>query len=198
MKKLDREFYQRNALEVGKDLLGLVLVHESEDGIVKGKIVEVEAYMGKEDKAAHSYKDNPIGRTRIQYGEGGYAYIYMIYGMHYCMNVVTNHKDKPEAILIRGIEPLEGIDIMKKRRGIDNIKNLCNGPGKLCAAFGITNFNYGMDLCGNTLYIEKPVVNDKFEIQLSKRINIDYAEEAVDYLYRFTIKDNKYVSKIVK
>lgn len=198
MKKLDREFYQRNALEVGKDLLGLVLVHESEDGIVKGKIVEVEAYMGKVDRAAHSYKDNPKGRTRIQYGEGGYAYIYMIYGMHYCMNVVTNHKDIPEAILIRGIEPLEGIDLMKKRRGIDIIKNLCNGPGKLCAAFGITNSNYGMDLCGNTLYIEKPVDNDKFEIQLSKRINIDYAEEAVDYLYRFTIKDNKYVSKIVK
>ncbi len=198
MKKLDREFYQRNAKEVGMDLLGLVLVHESKEGVVKGKIVEVEAYMGKEDKAAHSYKDNPKGRTRIQYGEGGYAYIYMIYGMHYCMNVVANHKDIPEAILIRGIEPLEGIELMKKRRGTDKLINLCNGPGKLCAAFGINNSHYGMDLCGNTLYIEKPEVEEKFELQLSKRINIDYAEEAVDYLYRYTIKDNKFVSRIVK
>lgn len=198
MNKIDKEFYQRSAKEVGMDLLGLILVHESEDGVVKGKIVEVEAYMGKEDKAAHSYKDNQKGRTRIQYGEGGYAYIYLIYGMHYCMNVVANQKDIPESILIRGIEPIEGIDIMIKRRRTNNVKNLCNGPGKLCAAFGITKSNYGMDLCGNTLYIEKPEVDDKFEIQSSKRINIDYAEEASDFLYRYTIKDNKYVSKIVK
>lgn len=198
MKKLNREFYQRNANVVGMDLLGLILVHESEEGIVKGRIVEVEAYMGKEDKAAHSYRDNPKGRTRIQYGEGGYAYIYMIYGMHFCMNVVANQKDIPEAILIRGIEPMEGIDIMKKRRGIDNLKNLCNGPGKLCAAFDINNSNYGMDLCGDTLYIEKPEVEEEFEIQVSKRINIDYAEEASDYLYRYTIKNNQYTSKTVK
>lgn len=193
--KLKRDFYNRDALTVSEELLGKTLVHITEEGITKGKIVEVEAYMGAQDKAAHSYGNLYSERTKIQYGEGGYAYVYLIYGMHICMNIVANKEAIPEAILIRSLEPLEGIELMKKRRKTDNIKLLCNGPGKLSQAMGITKENYGDDLCGETLYLEDGVVIPKSKILKSKRINIDYAEEARDYLWRFTIKDNPYVSK---
>lgn len=193
--KINRNFYNRDGLTVSEELLGKTLVHITEEGITKGKIVEVEAYMGAQDKAAHSYGNLRSERTKIQYGEGGYAYVYLIYGMHICMNIVANRETIPEAILIRALEPLEGIDLMKKRRKTDNIKLLCNGPGKLSQAMGITKENYGDDLCGETLYLEDGIVIPKSKILKSKRINIDYAEEAKDYLWRFTIKDNPYVSK---
>lgn len=193
--KMDRQFYQGSALEVGKNILGLSLVHKSKEGITKGKIVEVEAYMGSADKAAHSYSNKKTSRTEIQYQEGGYAYIYLIYGMHYCMNIVCNQIEIPEVVLIRALEPIEGIEIMKKRRNTDKLMNLCSGPGKLCAAMGIGKEQYGLDLCGDELYIEKP--NDflgKFEIDVSKRINIDYSGEAKDFEWRYTIRDNKFIS----
>jgi len=104
--KVTRDFYQRNAIEVAKDLLGLVLVHETEEGITKGIIVETEAYMGPKDAAAHSYKNVKTGRTEIQYGEGGYAYIYLIDGMYFCMNIVSNKEEIPEFVLLRGLEPV--------------------------------------------------------------------------------------------
>lgn len=193
--KINRNFYNRDGLTVSEELLGKTLVHITEEGITKGKIVEVEAYMGAQDKAAHSYGNLRSERTKIQYGEGGYAYVYLIYGMHICMNIVANRETIPEAILIRALEPLEGIELMKKRRKTNNIKLLCNGPGKLSQAMGITKENYGDDLCGETLYLEDGIVIPKSKILKSKRINIDYAEEAKDYLWRFTIKDNPYVSK---
>ena len=192
--KITREFYQNSALEVAKNLLGLVLVHETKQGIIKGKIVEVEAYMGSLDAAAHSYKNIRSTRTEIQYGYGGYAYIYLIYGMYYCMNIVTNIIDKPEAVLIRALEPIEGIDMMKLNRNTDKLYKLCSGPGKLCAAMSIDRANYGMDLCGNQLYLETSKLQEDIEIVATKRINIDYAGEAKDYLWRYTIKDNKFVS----
>ncbi len=193
--KLERNFYNRGALEVAGDILGKTLVHVTQDGVTKGKIVEVEAYIGSIDKAAHSYKNLYSERTKIQYGEGGYAYVYLIYGMHICMNIVTNQIDIPEVLLIRALEPLEGVDIMKKRRKTQNVKMLCNGPGKLSQAMGITMGDYGRDLCGDTLYLEAGVCPEKDQVIRSKRINVDYAEEAKDYLWRFTIKDNPYVSR---
>ena len=193
--KIDRQFYQGTAIEVAKNILGLSLVHKTKEGITKGKIVEVEAYMGPVDKAAHSYSNVKTNRTRIQYREGGYAYIYLIYGMHYCMNVVCNQIEIPEVVLIRALEPIEGIEIMKKRRNTDKLLNLCSGPGKLCAAMGIGKEQYGTDLCGDELYIEEPDNFSKnFEIDVSKRINIDYADEAKDFEWRYTIKDNKFIS----
>ncbi len=195
---ITREFYQRDAVTVARDLLGLTLVHETKEGITKGIIVETEAYMGLKDPAAHSYKSSPSGRTNVQYGEGGYAYIYLIYGMYYCLNIVTNEVNIPEVVLLRALEPAEGIELMKKRRGTDKILNLCSGPGKLCSAMGITKDNYGMDLCRNQLYLEKAANYKKNKIVASKRINIDYAGEAKDYLWRFTMKDNKYISAKVK
>lgn len=193
--KVTREFYQRNAIEVAKDLLGLVLVHKTEQGITKGKIVEVEAYMGTIDAAAHSYKTKSP-RTNVQYQEGGYAYVYLIYGMYYCMNIVTNKPDVPEVVLLRALEPLEGIDLMKERRKTDKLLNLCSGPGKLCTAMAIDKSTYGMDLCGDTFYLEIPESRENIDVEASKRINIDYAGEAKDYLWRFTIKGNKFISKV--
>lgn len=193
--KIKRSFYNRDTLVVSEELLGKTLVHVTEEGVTKGKIVEVEAYIGPNDKAAHSYGNRNSSRTKIQYGEGGYAYVYLIYGMYNCMNIVTNKEDMPEAVLIRAVEPLEGIELMKKRRKMDNIKKLCNGPGKLCQAMGITKENYGDDLCGELLYLEDGIIVPKKQILKTKRINIDYAEEAKDYLWRFSIKGNSYVSK---
>ncbi len=196
--KLQRNFYSRSVLTVAKDILGKTMVHTTDEGTVKGKIVEVEAYSGLCDKAAHSYKNLRTKRTEIQFKEGGYAYTYMIYGIHICMNIVTNKAEVPEALLIRALEPIEGLELMKQRRGILNEKQLCNGPGKLCQAMGISMENYGDDLCGESFYLEDTQNISEENIVRTKRINIDYAEEAKDYLWRFYIKDNPYVSQTKK
>lgn len=203
MKKLPRNFYTRSTLEVARDLLGKVLVHETPEGITKGKIVEVEAYCGVGDKGAHAYGGLRTDRTEIMFGPGGFSYVYLIYGMHSCMNIVTEKKDVPECVFLRALEPIEGIELMEKRRKTDKLKNLCSGPGKLCQAMGIDRSCYGLDLLGDKLYVEQPAKKRKagagqeeeaFEIVASKRINIDYAEEAKDFLWRFSIKGNPFVS----
>ncbi|MEA4827590.1 MAG: DNA-3-methyladenine glycosylase [Clostridium sp.] len=202
MNKLPREFYTRNVLEVAKDLLGKYLVYEDNDSKLIGKIVEVEAYMGPEDKAAHSYGGKVTERTKVMYKEGGYVYIFIIYGMYYCMNVVAAGENEPQAVLIRGLEPIGGIETMclnrykKNCKDMNNYqrKNLTNGPGKLCKAMNITKELNGEDLCGDKIYILDNNDSD-FNIVYSKRIGIDYAEEARDYLWRFYIENNKFVSK---
>lgn len=193
--KITKEFYERSALEVAPDLLGLTLVHKTKEGICKGKIVEVEAYMGTKDKAAHSYSGKPTNRTKTMFGPSGHAYVYLIYGMHYCMNVVANEIDTPEAVLIRALEPIEGLDIMTERRKGKVLKQLCSGPGKLCEAMAIDKFNNGMDLTGSQLYIEQSQEDEGFQIEKSKRINIDYAKEARDFLWRYTIEGSEYLSR---
>lgn len=191
--KLNREFYLRSGLEVARDLIGKQLVHRTPDGTTKGIIVEVEAYMGHADAAAHSYKAPSGGRTAVQYGSGGYAYIYTIYGLHNCMNVVANRPGCPEAILIRSLEPTDGINLMQQRRQKQSLRHLCNGPGKLAQAMGITKEQYGADLCGEELYIES-VNNPIPQIVADKRINVDYAGEAAHYPWRFLLKDSGFVS----
>lgn len=196
--KLPREFYRQDAVSLAKALLGKVLVHHTPEGVIKGIIVETESYMGVIDAAAHSYKGKKDGRCNIQYNEGGYAYIYMIYGMYYCMNIVANEENVPEVVLLRALEPLEGIPLMEQRRNTNKRKALLSGPGKLCQAMEIGKDSYGTDLCEDILYVEEPEQRTDFEIEASKRINIDYAGEAKDYLWRFTIKDNPFVSVKVK
>lgn len=193
--KIKREFYLTDGLTLSRNLLGKVLVHNTTEGITKGRIVEVEAYMGAQDKAAHSYKNLRSGRTKVQFGPGGFAYIYMIYGMHNCMNVVANVEGTAQAVLIRALEPVQGIELMKERRNNRNIRLLCSGPGRLCQAMGITKAQYGIDLCGEQLYLEDAPELKEEEVELSKRINIDYGEEARDYLWRFTEKGSPYVSR---
>ncbi len=195
LKKLEREFYRKNSLELARALLGKYLVHVVQGENIIGRIVDVEAYMGIEDKAAHSYNNRRTERNEVMYGEAGFAYVYMIYGMYYCMNVVAAETDSPQAVLIRGLEPVEGLEKMAEMRygkslsslSKAQILNFADGPGKLCKALGITRADNGKDLCEDELFIAE-VHEEKFEIEAAKRINIDYAEEAKEYLWRFYIK----------
>ena len=194
MNKLSRNFYQKDALTLAPALLGKILVHESEDVITSGVIVETEAYCGPKDKAAHTFNNRRTARTAIVFGPGGFAYVYLVYGMHCCFNVTANIAGRPECVLVRALEPLEGIDAMKIRRKTDRVINLCSGPGKLCAALGITRELYGEDLCGEKLYILSGR-ESAFNVKASPRIGIDYSEEYRDVLWRFYVEGSRYVSR---
>ncbi len=192
--KLSRKFYDRGAVDVAKDLLGKVLCRRMRKRILKGMIVETEAYVGPEDKASHSYGGKITERNRVMFGPPGHAYVYQIYGMYFCLNVVT-HRSRPEAVLIRALHPLEGIDVMMKFRKT-KLKNLTNGPGKLCQAMGIDKSLNGADLLGNEIWIEDDEnIKKEFEFVSTARIGIDYAEEYRDIPWRFYIKNDPYVSK---
>lgn len=201
MKTLGREFYNIDSLIVAEKLLGKVLVHEVGGQKISAKIVETEAYMGVEDKAAHSYGGKRTKRVEVMYGGPGFSYVFMIYGMYYCFNVVTREEGIPQAVLIRAVEPIGGLEFMAQNRfkktynqlTLQQIKGLTNGPGKLCQAFLIDKNLNGEDLCGSRLYIEEGE-NEKINIISAKRVGIDYAQEAKDYPWRFYIEDNKYVS----
>ena len=200
--KLERDFYNRETLTVARQLLGKILVHHKNGVNTSGKIVEVEAYLGMIDKAAHTFNGKRTTRVEYMYGIPGVAYVYFIYGMHYCFNAVTREKGIAEAVLVRAIEPVIGIDEMSIRRykmhsnELSNKKllNLTSGPAKLCSALSINKDDNGKDLCGNSLYIEDSIV-DNFEIETSRRIGIANSEEAADFLWRFSVKGNPYVSK---
>ena len=191
--RLNRDFYLHNANWVARNLLGKVLCVSS-GGLASGLIVETEAYAGAEDAASHTYKSRRTKRTEIEFAEGGFAYVYFTYGKHYCFNVVANAIDAPDAVLIRAIMPLEGIDLMKTRRDTD-ITNLCSGPGKLCAALGIDKSFYGEDLLGDRIFISDYTSFPDEEVIAATRIGIGYSGEAKDYLYRYYVKNNKFVSK---
>lgn len=202
MKKLPRSFYYGDTLDVSRRLLGKLLVHKVNGIELIGRIVEVEAYKGPQDKAAHSYNNKRTERVEVMYGPPGFAYIFSIYGMYYCMNVVTGDVGIPNAILIRALEPVSPLDQLALNRYNKNysdlsrrsIINMTNGPGKLCKAMQIDKSNYGDDLCGERLYILESDISRDFKICTSPRINIDYAEEAIDYPWRFFIKDNPFIS----
>jgi len=202
MIKISRSFYNRNTIDVSTDLLGKIIVHRYEDKEIVARIVETESYIGAIDKAAHCYNNKITKRTKIMFGPPGYAYVYIIYGMYYCFNIVTESEGNGAAVLIRAAQPLEGNDIMALNRyqkpleslNKRQIKNLTNGPGKLCKALNITKVNNGDDLTEDRLFIADDGYKS-FSVGKSKRINIDYAEEAKDFEWRFFIKDNPYVSK---
>lgn len=190
--KLNKEFYLCDGLTLSRSLLGKVLCRKTEDGILRARIIETEAYMGQGDKAAHASKGK-TERTAVLFEDGGRAYIYLIYGMYCCLNISANVKDVPDCVLIRALEPLDGVQAMCKSRKTDKIKNLCSGPGKLCQALQLTKSDNATFLTGNSIWIE----DDGFKvpaISASKRINIDYAEEAIDFLWRFYIPDSPYLS----
>lgn len=207
--KLHREFFFRDTEEVARDLLGQVLVRRGPEGLTSGRIVETEAYKGLKDAACHSARGPRDGRAAAMWGPGGRAYVYLIYGMYCCMNVVTRREGEPEAVLIRAVEPLTGLDLMQERRRTAGLKKLCSGPGKLCMAMDISRQHNGADLCGDVLYLEYgegfgpgpagTVLFSEgprpFEIAASRRINVDYAGEDALRLWRFTIKDSPFVSK---
>jgi DNA-3-methyladenine glycosylase len=195
--KLPRDFYTRaNVLTVARELLGKLLVVPNRSGKrVSGRIVEAEAYRGPQDRAAHSYGGRRTKRTEPMYGVGGTAYVFFVYGMYNQFNVVTNVIDTPHAVLIRALEPVEGIELMRKRRDNQPDHNLTNGPGKLCIAMDIDRELDGADLLGNRVWLEDAEKIPRSRIQCGPRIGIDYAEEWKDKPWRFWIKDNPYVSR---
>jgi DNA-3-methyladenine glycosylase len=200
--KLTSEFYARETLQVAEELLGKILVHEVNGVRLRGKIVETEAYIGSIDKACHAYGGKKTPRVMTLYGRPGIAYVYFIYGLYHCFNVITKEEGCPEGVLIRAIEPIEGVDVMSKLRFDKDyneltktqFKNLTSGPSKLCIAMKINKENDKQDLCTSELYIEDSDPKEKFEIVKTKRVGIDYAEEAKDFLWRFYIKNNIWVS----
>lgn len=199
-KRLDQDFFTRtDTLRIARDLLGKLLVVPTEDGRrVSGMIVETEAYLGEVDKAAHSYGGRRTARNEITYAAGGHVYVFFVYGMYYQLNLVTGMADHPHVVLIRAVEPVEGIEVMRERRGEMKDKNLTSGPGKLCIALGITRDLNGEDLLGDRIWVEEHRNFKKSEIAVGPRVGIDYAEEFIDMPWRFWVKDNPFVSKTTR
>ena len=188
--KLPKEFYLQKCLVVAKELIGKILVRIKGNKIYSGIIVETEAYLGEKDKASHSY----IGKTKrneFMFSSGGIAYVYFTYGNHYCFNVVTGGEEIAHAVLIRAIEPATGIKSMMKNRGINDIYNLTNGPGKLAKAFEIDKNLNGADLNGNEIFIMNNE-NKKYKVLKSKRIGIT---KDADKFYRFFAEGSLFVSR---
>ncbi len=198
-RKLNYDFYRSgDALELSRLLLGQRLVVPTPDGErVSGLIVETEAYMGPKDKASHAYGGRRTARTETMYGAGGTAYVFFIYGMYYQFNVVVNQTDIPHVVLIRALQPEDGKERMRQRRGTDKPeRQLTNGPGKLCQALGIEMTYNKDDLTGDRIWIEETDMKlRRREIVTGPRIGIDYAAEYAQKPWRFWIKDNLYVSR---
>jgi DNA-3-methyladenine glycosylase len=190
---LPRAFYNRPAMEVARALLGTVLVHGTTSGrITSGRIVETEAYLGLQDRAAHSWR-GITPRTRVLFGEPGHAYVYLIYGMYECLNVVAEPKGSPGCVLIRALEPLEGIPLMRRRRpAARGIEDLANGPGKLTLALGITRRHNGADFTRGPLTIHPAEQPEEIQIGVSPRIGIQHC---ADWPLRFFIEGNRFVSR---
>jgi len=196
-RKLKKSFYQRELLDVARDLLGKIIVKAGGNKILAGKIVEVEAYHGDSDEAAHSY-GGITKRNEIMFEAGGYLYVYFTYGAHHCCNVVTGKRGQGTAVLIRAVEPVEGIESMIKNRFGRKLKNdkeifnLTSGPGKVCQAFSIDRTHSSTDLTGNKIYILNGEKIKSKDIGVSKRIGIT---RSVDLPWRFFIKNNPYLSR---
>ncbi|KIL49504.1 DNA-3-methyladenine glycosylase [Jeotgalibacillus soli] len=191
---LDRSFYMQPTLELAKQLLGCLLVKETDEGIASGYIVETEAYMGPRDRAAHSYGNRRTKRTEIMFHEAGSIYTYTMH-THTLVNVVCGGIGQPEAVLIRSVEPYEGLDLMKRRRVGRPQKEWTSGPGKLTKAMGITPADYGGVFTKPPLMICEGVRYEPHNISSGPRIGIDNTGEARDYPWRFWVTGNRYVSK---
>jgi DNA-3-methyladenine glycosylase len=191
--KILRSFYEQSTLEVARQLLGKYLVRKHPDGTTVGRIVETEAYVGPQDKACHASRGR-TARTEIMFGPAGHAYVYFVYGFHHMLNIVTEQMDFPSAVLIRAVEPVNGVTLMRQRRGIETLRDLASGPGKLCEAFAIDRSLNGSDICGSALYVrdngepEPDVIN-------RPRIGVDYAGKWKHKPWRFLIKGNPFVSR---
>jgi len=198
-KRLSVNFYTRtDTVQVSKDLLGKYLMTNFDNQITGGRIVETEAYRAPEDKACHAYNNRYTNRTKTMFEKGGIAYIYLCYGIHHLFNVVTGTKGMAHAVLIRAIEPTDNIPFMLKRRNLTSVNSrLTAGPGIMSKALGITTAQMGSSLClpDSNIWLEErdPPITEK-QIIASPRVGIDYAEECVEWPWRFRIKDNKWTS----
>lgn len=194
MEKLDRGFYDRDTITVARELLGNYLVREYQGERLVCRITETEAYIGRCDKACHAYNYRRTARTETLFARPGTAYIYLIYGMYHCLNFVTEPEGEPAAVLIRALECVQGFETLKRLRypkadgplTACQQKNFLNGPGKLCKALSLDKPYNGTDLTGNVLYMLRSGEQPR-EIHAGPRIGIDYAEEAIDFPWRFWI-----------
>ncbi|MFN6946165.1 MAG: DNA-3-methyladenine glycosylase [Cytophagaceae bacterium] len=196
--KVNKDFYlQNDVLEISRSLLGKFLFTNINGCLTGGMIVETEAYKAPEDKASHAYGNRRTARTETFYQEGGISYVYMCYGIHHLFNIITNFENIPHAVLVRGIEPVEGMDIMLERRKKDRISHeLTAGPGSLSQALGITREHNGLSLRENVIWIEdRNIQIEQEQILAGPRVGIAYAEEFALMPWRFSIKGNKFVSR---
>lgn len=195
--KLAKNFYTRkDVTEVARDLLGRYLWTKLNNQITVGKIVETEAYSGTKDRACHAFPDKRTERTKVMYNEGGRAYVYFVYGMHHLFNIVTNIEGKADAVLVRAIEPVVGLEFMQERRSVYLLnKGLSGGPARLTQAMGIKVIHNGIDLAGNSIWLTEgePVSNSN--IVNTTRIGVEYAGDDALLPWRYYIKGNIYVSK---
>lgn len=185
-------FYSRPVLRVARDCIGKHLVHDTPEGLVVGRIVEAEAYRGPEDRAAHSFGGRRTARTEVMFGPPGYAYVFLVYGLHYHVNLVTTAEGAPHAVLLRAVEPLAGAELMATRRGIPaSRRELTNGPGKLCQAFAIDRRAYGADLTRPPLFLSD---GPPCKVARATRVGIDYAGAWAARPWRFFDPASRYVS----
>jgi DNA-3-methyladenine glycosylase len=192
--RVERTFYARPADVVAPELIGFVLVHATPEGTAAGRIVEVEAYLGSRDAAAHSFRGK-TARNASMFGPAGRAYVYFSYGMHYCINVVVGGPERGQAVLLRALEPLAGIDLMRARRGRDDLRDLCRGPGRLTQALGIGPEHDGADFVRGKLGIWRPRdVAEEIDVAIGPRIGIT---KAADLPLRFSARGNRFVSATV-
>ncbi|MGN6419662.1 MAG: DNA-3-methyladenine glycosylase [Pseudobacter sp.] len=201
MKKLGEDFYDRpDVVQIARELLGKILVTKFDGAVTAGRIVETEAYEGTVDRASHAWNGRRTKRTEVMYGLPGTAYIYLCYGIHQMFNVVTNQRDVPHAILIRALEPVEGQELMLQRFGVKAGQRadpyfLTKGPGNVGRALGLHTSHTGSSLQGDEVYIgDDGYKLKKEQIGESPRIGVDYAGEHAEWLYRFYVKGNRYVS----
>jgi DNA-3-methyladenine glycosylase len=196
MVHLGRDFFARDTLVVARELLGQRLVRMWEGGRISGRIVEVEAYVGEEDQACHA-RCGRTERNASMYGLPGHAYVYFVYGMHHCLNIVTQREGFPAAVLIRALEPLEGIEAMRARRGGRIDVELTSGPARLCQALGIDRRLDGVDLCAPdaVLFIEKSGALPDVAVTTGPRVGVRGDEVALAAPWRFYVQDNGYVSR---
>jgi len=191
--KLKRDFYEQPTPEAARRLLGKFLVRHHPDGTTVGRIVETEAYVGPQDKASHASR-GLTARNAVMFGPAGYAYVYLVYGFHYCLNIVTEKRGYPAAVLIRALEPMEGIEIMERRRRTTDYRKLASGPGRLCQAFAIDLALNGIDLCGDVLYVEDSGER-AWPVVAATRIGVDYAGAWRNKPFRFYIRGHACVSR---
>lgn len=195
-KVLRKEFYARDTVDVARELLGQRLVHRLPDGTrLSGRIIETEAYLGVEDPAAHSFNGRRTPRTEVMFGEPGLSYIYFIYGVYYCFNVVTVAKGVPEAVLVRALEPVEGLSVMRRGRPNTADHLLANGPGKLCIALALDRAQNALDLTSsNELWIEEDGALKEGAIIDGPRVGIGNIHDAVHWPLRFGVRGHPSLS----
>lgn len=192
LRPLTIEFYGRDTVKVAQEVLGKILVRELDGVLLKGLIVESEAYRGSDDPASHAYR-GITNRNKVMFGRAAVAYVYFTYGNHYCLNFTTETENIAGAVLIRALQPLEGIDVMKNNRGTNDLRNLTSGPGKLTKAFSIARAENGLDLTlGKAMFVIEGDQQSRFQIATSRRIGI---REGSEKPWRFYIVGNSFLSR---